>query len=325
MDGAMGKAPLGGRKTGPNPTDRAKKGTKRSPLTDGRGAPLGLVAAGANVNDHELMHPTLQSIPVERPTPTRRRRQGLCLDKGYDYEEVRALAREFGFTQPSRRRGEERKVLVRSAHKKARRWVVERTHSWIQQVRSVRIPTWPCSTWLWASSPGSTTWCPNSTQAKGMHSRREAQAPRMHAGRGTGVRRFPEWIDFEGVEARLRSWHVEPRMVPILQKLFARWRIKGIEVVYIQPVSWPVTHKRDLLRNGWLQFRRLDRSSGGRPGRDGYIQLWFTRGGGSEQCPSLLSLGGIGDGAPAHRPRAHRSDACHGAGLGAGLGCCHLR
>jgi len=32
MDGAMNKAPLGGGKTGPNPTDRAKKGVKRSLL-----------------------------------------------------------------------------------------------------------------------------------------------------------------------------------------------------------------------------------------------------------------------------------------------------
>ncbi len=136
MDGAMGKAPLGGQKTGPNPTDRAKKGTKRSLLTDGRGAPLGLVVAGANVNDHKLMRSTLQSIPVKRPTPTARRRQGLCLDKGYDYDEVQALAREFGFTLHLRRRGEEQKVLVRSAHQKARRWVVERSHSWIQQVPS---------------------------------------------------------------------------------------------------------------------------------------------------------------------------------------------
>ena len=49
MDGAMGKAPLGGEKTGPHPTDRAKKGTKKSLLTDGRGVPLGLAVAGANV------------------------------------------------------------------------------------------------------------------------------------------------------------------------------------------------------------------------------------------------------------------------------------
>src|SRR5947209_1574782 len=34
MDGAMTKAPLGGEKTGPNPTDRGKSGVKRSVLTD---------------------------------------------------------------------------------------------------------------------------------------------------------------------------------------------------------------------------------------------------------------------------------------------------
>ena len=36
----MTKAPLGGAGTGANPTDRGKKGTKRSILTDGKGIPL---------------------------------------------------------------------------------------------------------------------------------------------------------------------------------------------------------------------------------------------------------------------------------------------
>jgi transposase len=39
MDGAMTKAPLGGKKVGKNPTDRGKIGTKRSLLTDGGGVP----------------------------------------------------------------------------------------------------------------------------------------------------------------------------------------------------------------------------------------------------------------------------------------------
>src|SRR5882724_10179316 len=54
MDGAMTKAPLGGEKTGPNPTDRGKKGVKRSILVDGRGVPLGLDVAGANRNDFKM-------------------------------------------------------------------------------------------------------------------------------------------------------------------------------------------------------------------------------------------------------------------------------
>ena len=37
MDGCMTKAPLGGKKTGKNPTDRAKRGVKRSLLVEGRG------------------------------------------------------------------------------------------------------------------------------------------------------------------------------------------------------------------------------------------------------------------------------------------------
>ena len=64
----------GGKKTGKNPTDRAKKGTKRSLLTDGRGVPLGLEVAGANRADMKLVEATLDSIPIERPEPRRRSR-----------------------------------------------------------------------------------------------------------------------------------------------------------------------------------------------------------------------------------------------------------
>jgi putative transposase len=44
VDGAMTKAPLGGQKTGKNPTDRAKQGTKPSLMTEANGIPLGLAA-----------------------------------------------------------------------------------------------------------------------------------------------------------------------------------------------------------------------------------------------------------------------------------------
>src|SRR5438067_236934 len=50
MDGAMTKAPLAGEKTAPNPTDRAKRGTKRSLLVEAGGVPVGLSVAGANRN-----------------------------------------------------------------------------------------------------------------------------------------------------------------------------------------------------------------------------------------------------------------------------------
>ena len=59
----------GGKKTGKNPTDRGKKGTKKSLLTDGDGGPLGVVIAGANVVDQKLLKETIEAIVVERPDP----------------------------------------------------------------------------------------------------------------------------------------------------------------------------------------------------------------------------------------------------------------
>lgn len=81
-DGAMTKAPLGGQKTGPNPTDRGKRGTKRSLLVDEHGVPLGLVISGANTPDGQLLEATLISGPLERPDPLETP-QHLCLDKAY--------------------------------------------------------------------------------------------------------------------------------------------------------------------------------------------------------------------------------------------------
>lgn len=125
----MSKAPLGGKKTGPNPTDRAKSGVKRSLLTEGHGVPLGLVVEGANRHDMKLVRPTLDSLVVERPPPAAAQPQGLCLDKGYDYQEVRDIVAEFGFTAHIRSRGEEAQAIKDKGSQKARRWVVERTHS----------------------------------------------------------------------------------------------------------------------------------------------------------------------------------------------------
>ena len=81
-DGAMTKAPLGGEKTGPNPTDRSKRGTKRSLLVDEHGVPLGLVVSGANTPDGQLLEATLMSGLAERPDPAETP-QHLCLDKAY--------------------------------------------------------------------------------------------------------------------------------------------------------------------------------------------------------------------------------------------------
>jgi len=99
--------------------------------------PVAVAVDGANRNDFKMMKETLESIPVERPKPTRKKPQGLCLDKGYDYDEARDLAKEFGYTAHIRSRGEEAQRLKREAGFKARRWVVERTHSWMNRFRRI--------------------------------------------------------------------------------------------------------------------------------------------------------------------------------------------
>ncbi len=108
-------------------------------LTEANGIPIGLAVAGANRKDRKLVRMTIDSIPVDRPKPTREQPQGMGMDKGYDYEEVRETVREFGFTAHIRSRGEEAQALKREAGFKARRWVVERAHSWLNRFRRVLI------------------------------------------------------------------------------------------------------------------------------------------------------------------------------------------
>lgn len=124
---------------GKNPTDRGKQGTKRSLLTEGGGVPIGVVLEGSNRNDFKLLRQTIESIAIERPVPTIEREQGMCLDKGYDYDEVREILKEFGFTAHIRARGEEAQAIKREVGYKARRWVVERTHSWMNRFRAILI------------------------------------------------------------------------------------------------------------------------------------------------------------------------------------------
>jgi putative transposase len=98
-----------------------------------------LAVAGANRPDGKLVEETLASIPVDRPEPTAEDPQGLCLDKAYVGDEVADLAREFGFTLHIPPKGKEAQRVKKRARAKARRWVVERTHSWMNRFRGILI------------------------------------------------------------------------------------------------------------------------------------------------------------------------------------------
>lgn len=76
---------------------------------------------------------------VARPEPTAERPQGLCLDKGYDYAFVRELVAQWGYTAHIRARGEEAQAKAQVPGYRARRWVVERTHSWLNRFRRLLI------------------------------------------------------------------------------------------------------------------------------------------------------------------------------------------
>jgi putative transposase len=139
VDGVMTKAPFGHAATGANPTDRGKCGTKRSLLTDRAGIPLALVVDGANRHDVKLLSATLDGLVISRPEPTLEQPQHLCLDAAYDstpvYQEL--LARHY---QPHvRSRGEEKREKEIIPGYRARRWVVERSHSWLNRSRRLLV------------------------------------------------------------------------------------------------------------------------------------------------------------------------------------------
>jgi putative transposase len=98
-----------------------------------------VVVDGANRNDMKLVEATLKAIVIERPEVTVEKPQNICLDKGYDYPQVRELVESFGYTAHIRARGEEAQSKEKVPGYRARRWVVERTHSWINRFRRLLI------------------------------------------------------------------------------------------------------------------------------------------------------------------------------------------
>lgn len=106
-------------------------------MVDARGAPLSLIVSGANRHDVKLLDLTLDGIVVRRPKPTRRRRQHLCADKAYRGKPAETVMRQRGYTPHVRQIGEEARAQRRG--QPARRWVVERSHSWFNRFRKLLV------------------------------------------------------------------------------------------------------------------------------------------------------------------------------------------
>jgi hypothetical protein len=84
--------------TGPNPVDRAKKGSKLQVLSDAGGLPMVVGISTANTNDIEAFKPLFMAIPLIRARrgPRRRRPDKARADKGYDSADPRTWLRQRG-------------------------------------------------------------------------------------------------------------------------------------------------------------------------------------------------------------------------------------
>lgn len=130
------KSPLGINEVGPSPVDRRKHGTKRSIITDGNGIMLGCALGPGNRNDTQLLEATLESIPTQYRSPGNHQ---LWLDAIYDTEPVKTMCFAHNLRpriSPHSRR--KRAEPVRPVPKGVR-WVVERTHSWMNRFRRVFV------------------------------------------------------------------------------------------------------------------------------------------------------------------------------------------
>ncbi|MEA3124534.1 MAG: hypothetical protein QOD67_1553 [Caballeronia sp.] len=125
-----------GKKTGPNPTDRRKLGSKHHIIVDAQGIPLAVILTGANRHDVTQLDPLVEAIPPirgKRGRPLRKPKivQG---DRGYSSEEHRQRFRKRGITPQL--------AKLRSPHGSGlgkTRWPVERTIAWLHSYRRLKM------------------------------------------------------------------------------------------------------------------------------------------------------------------------------------------
>jgi len=136
VDSAKSRAMAGGLETGPNPTYRAKLGSKHHVLTDARGTPLAMLLTGANVPDVKELIPLVDEVPpihglVGHP---QKRPEAIQADRAYDSKSHRRELRKRGIRPIIPKRGDEHGSGLGKT-----RWVIERTLSWFHRLRRLQI------------------------------------------------------------------------------------------------------------------------------------------------------------------------------------------
>jgi hypothetical protein len=110
--------------------DRRKGGLKRSTACDGYGIPLGMVSAGANRHDSPFLAPTFEAAKTQvggLPAQVTAH-----LDAAYDSGVTRGLLAKLGFDGEISRKGVPAPIQI------GKRWVVERTNSWMNGYGKLR-------------------------------------------------------------------------------------------------------------------------------------------------------------------------------------------
>lgn len=136
VDSGTLRAVGGGKKTGPNPTDRSKPGSKHHVMTDGGGVPLAVELSGANRPDITQLLSLVVHVPPVRGKPGRPRSRPdeLYADRAYDSEPARGILRWLGIEPFLAKRGTEHGSGLGKF-----RWVSERTISWFRNLRRLRV------------------------------------------------------------------------------------------------------------------------------------------------------------------------------------------
>ena len=106
-------------------------------MVEADGGPLGIVVAGANVPDAQLLAATLEAIVLKRPPVEDGYEQHLCLDKGYDTETGWGACLDHDYIPHIALIRDARPVRPR--RERPRRWVVERTLAWLSMCRGILI------------------------------------------------------------------------------------------------------------------------------------------------------------------------------------------
>ncbi len=125
-----------GPQTGPNPTDRAKNGSKHHVITDAQGVPLAVRLTGANVHDVTQLQSLVEAIPPIPGIRGRPRQRPLSVqgDRGYDSKPHRQWLRTLRI-QPSLAQ----RYTAHGSGLGKTRWVIERTIAWLHHFRRLRI------------------------------------------------------------------------------------------------------------------------------------------------------------------------------------------